>query len=135
MNVPAEVSSAVRERAGGRCQYCQMHQALQGATFHMEHIVPRVHGGDSVLTNLALACPSCNLHKANRIAAVDPLTRQTVSLFHPLKQRWTEHFRFTGLEIVGLTAIGRATVSALNFNHARRQQIRAAERSFGLYPP
>lgn len=49
-----------------RCEYCQMHQSLQGATFHLEHAVPRSAGGTDELDNLALACPSCNLHKADR---------------------------------------------------------------------
>ena len=40
MSLPYELAAAVRERAGGRCQYCLMHQALQGATFHVEHIIP-----------------------------------------------------------------------------------------------
>jgi 5-methylcytosine-specific restriction endonuclease McrA len=44
-----------------------MHQSLQGATFHIEHVIPRVRGGTSELENLALACPSCNLHKADRV--------------------------------------------------------------------
>jgi hypothetical protein len=37
----------VELRAGGRCEYCQMYQSLQGATFHVEHIVPRCRGGSS----------------------------------------------------------------------------------------
>ena len=28
----------VRARAGDRCEYCRMHQSLQGATFHVEHV-------------------------------------------------------------------------------------------------
>lgn len=34
-----------------------MHQSLQGATFHIEHIVPHTKGGAETLANLALACP------------------------------------------------------------------------------
>jgi len=36
-----------------------MHESLQGATFHVEHIVPRSAGGSDTMDNLALACPSC----------------------------------------------------------------------------
>jgi 5-methylcytosine-specific restriction endonuclease McrA len=72
MGVPEALSREVRERAGARCQYCLMHQSLQGATFHIEHIVPRSKGGTSDLENLALACPGCNLHKADKTTAVDP---------------------------------------------------------------
>lgn len=45
-----------------------MHQLLQGATFHIEHVIPRVLGGSDNTDNLALACPSCNLHKADRVS-------------------------------------------------------------------
>jgi hypothetical protein len=31
----------VSQRAGDRCEYCLMHQALQGGPFHLEHIIPR----------------------------------------------------------------------------------------------
>jgi len=135
MNVPAELARAVRARAVARCQYCRMHESLQGATFHIEHIIPQGKGGLSHLENLALACPGCNLHKAGRITAIDPSTGEDVRLFHPLRQIWSEHFRFNGYQIEGLTAVGRATVDALNMNHPRRQRIREIEEAFGLHPP
>ena len=112
-----------------------MHEILQGATFHIEHVVPRSKSGDSALENLALACPGCNLHKASRVEAVDPATGNWVPLFHPVWQAWTEHFRFKGYEIEGLTAVGRATVVALDLNRQRRQLIREVEKAFGLFPP
>jgi len=135
MAVPEVLSQAIRSRAHGRCQYCLMHESLQGATFHIEHVIPASRGGESTLENLALACPGCNLHKANRTTAVDPLTGEQVPLFHPILQRWPEHFRFKGYEMEGYTAVGRATVAMLDLNHLRRQRIRQAEKAFGLYPP
>src|SRR3954454_1075304 len=93
---PVEMARTVRQRAGGCCQYCLMHQSLQGATFHIEHIIPRSKGGQTDLTNLTLACPSCNLHKADRLVAVDPVTRASATLFHPLQQVWSDHFQFRG---------------------------------------
>jgi hypothetical protein len=110
-----------------------MHQSLQGATFHIEHIIPQSKGGADQLANLALACPSCNLHKAGRTTAMDPVTGASAPLFHPTLQAWSDHFRFSGYLIEGLTPIGRATVAALNLNNLRRQRIRAAEERFGLY--
>jgi hypothetical protein len=135
MSVPEEMSRAVRALAQGRCQYCLMHESLQGATFHIEHVIPRCKGGQSNLDNLVLACPGCNLNKAGRITVVDPATGEPSKLFHPILQRWSAHFRFTGHQIEGLTAAGRATVEALNLNHVRRLRIREAEERFGLYPP
>src|SRR5438034_7481443 len=54
----------VRERAGNRCEYCQLRQEDSPlAVLHIEHIVPRIHGAGDDLDNLALACIDCNLHK------------------------------------------------------------------------
>ena len=135
MSVPEELVRMVRARADGRCQYCLMHESLQGATFHVEHVIPQCKGGLSLLENLALACPGCNLQKGARIAANDPSNGVQVRLFHPIWQLWSEHFQFNGFKIEALTDVGRATVAALNLNHVRRQRIREVEQTFGLYPP
>ena len=135
MNVAREVARLVQQRAGNRCEYCRMHQALQGATFHVEHILPRSQGGHSIPDNLAWACPSCNLHKSDRIAAANPLTGSEVLLFNPRRDDWAEHFAIDGFQIVGLTDIGRATLTTLEFNGACRVQIRKAEAVFKLFPP
>ena len=136
MTVPwAELARQVRDRAGDRCEYCRMHQDLQGATFHVEHILPSSHGGPTGLDNLAWACPGCNLHKADRTEAVDPDAGTVVPLFHPRRDRWADHFRWDGHRVVGLTVSGRATAEALQLNAPRRQLIRQAEALFGLFPP
>ncbi|MBM3992634.1 MAG: HNH endonuclease [Planctomycetes bacterium] len=84
MTAPSvDVIDLVRIRADQRCEYCRMHQSLQGATFHVEHIVPQSAGGTSDPENLAIACPSCNLQKSDRASCVDPLTGNTARLFHP----------------------------------------------------
>jgi len=111
-----------------------MHQSLQGATFHVEHIVPQARGGHTQLQNLAWACPSCNLHKAHRIESVDPGTSNQVPLFHPRVDNWNTHFRWDGYHVVGNTPIGRATVAAVDLNHPRRLMIRQAEEGFALFP-
>lgn len=135
MSVSAPLAAQVLRRAGGRCEYCQMSQSLQGATFHVEHIVPLSRGGATSEENLALACPSCNLHKADRQTAIDPETRSEVRLFHPRRDRWDEHFAWAGFEATGKTEMGRATLATLRFNHPRRLEIRKAEARFGIFPP
>ncbi|MGO8815377.1 MAG: HNH endonuclease [Terriglobia bacterium] len=135
MTVSEELSRAVRARAAARCQYCLMHESLQGATFHIEHVLPQCQSGRSDLENLALACPGCNLRKGSRTTAVDPATGEVVQLFHPIHQLWSDHFQLKGYQIEGMTAVGRATVDALHLNHSRRQRIREVEKTFGLYPP
>jgi hypothetical protein len=124
MSAWAETVRLVEARAGGRCEYCRMHQALQGATFHVEHIIPISHSGLSEPDNLAWACPGCNLRKSDRILLADADSLVSVPLFHPRRDRWSEHFRWQGYQVVGLPPVGRATVWALDLNHARRLLIR-----------
>ncbi len=96
MKVSEELSRAVRARAGARCQYWLMHESLEGATFHIEHVLPQCQGGRSDLGNIALACPGCNLRKGSRTTAVDPATGDNVQLFHPIGQLWSDYFQLKG---------------------------------------
>lgn len=130
-----EVVRFVESRARQRCEYCRMHQSLQGATFHIEHILAGSRGGSDDPNNLALACPSCNLHKSDRIEVADPDSNARTALFNPRKDDWAEHFRWDGYRIAGRTVLGRATVFALDLNHPRRLLIRQAEELFDLFPP
>jgi hypothetical protein len=131
----AETCRQVIARAADRCEYCRMHQSLQGATFHVEHILPASADGSDDPDNLCLACPGCNLHKSDRTTAADPDAGVAVPLFHPRRERWGDHFTWDGVRVVGLTPTGRATVAALDLNAARRLRIREAEKLFGLFPP
>jgi hypothetical protein len=135
MSAWSDTARAVEARAGGRCEYCLMHQILQGATFHVEHIVPRSRGGPSELDNLAWCCPSCNLSKSDRTEAVDPEGGNVFTLFSPRTEYWHDHYRWDGYVLVAKTPLGRATAFALNLNHPRRILIRQAEQLFDLFPP
>jgi hypothetical protein len=130
-----KIGRRVEERANKRCEYCRMHQVLQGATFHVDHVIPQRLGGSSELSNLAWACPSCNLHKADRVEVVRAGGGHRVSLFNPRTDKWTDHFRWDGYHLVGITAVGQATVDLLMLNHERRVKIRQAEALFSLFPP
>lgn len=135
MNIPAALATLVKQRAEHRCEYCRMSQSLQGATFHVEHIIPVTCGGTTTEDNLALACPSCNLHKSDRSHAADPETQAKAALFHPRRLRWSDTFAWEIKHIIGLTPTGRATIHALDLNHPRRLRVREAEALFGLVPP
>ena len=137
MSAPgAETVRHVIARAGNRCEYCRMHQSLQGATFHIEHIIPQSAGGPDASENLALACPSCNLGMSNRMLVADPETGHEVALFNPRKDRWGDHFAWgPDRQILALSASGRATIAALGLNNPRRLRIREAEEWFNLFPP
>jgi len=79
----------------------------------VEHILPRKHRGSDELSNLALACIDCNLHKGSDVAGYDPITGELTKLFHPRKEVWENHFQWIGVHIVGKTAVGRVTISIL----------------------
>lgn len=122
-------------RAGNRCEYCQLSQLGQEATFHIDHVVPRVAGGPTIANNLALACVSCSLRKWTKQTATDPDTRQEVPLFNPRTQIWDEHFRWDGVRVVPLTPAGRATVNTLAMNRPLILAIRQEETVRGRHPP
>lgn len=112
-----------------------MSQGLQGARFHIEHIIPCSKGGLTREDNLALACPSCNLSKRDLLDASDPVTRAVVPLYHRRRDPWARHFAFRGTTVEGLSQTGRATVALLRMNDPRRLAIREMEKRLGWFPP
>ena len=133
--VPASLRSLIVRRAGNRCEYCGLSQIGQAATFHVDHIVPVVEGGQTTADNLALACVSCSLRKAARLRVPDPDSDEQVNIYNPRREVWGEHFRWEGVRIIGFTATGRATVAALKMNRPIMLAIRAEEMSLDRHPP
>jgi hypothetical protein len=133
--VNRNVVREVRERARDRCEYCHLPATVYPLPFHVDHIVARQHGGQTVLENLALACLHCNRHKGPNIAGTDPTTAATVRLFHPRADAWNDHFEWTGAMLVGRTAIGRVTIQVLAINQSDFLAVRRTlvqERAFTL---
>jgi HNH endonuclease len=102
-----------------------------------DHILPRSKGGETTLQNLCLACRSCNEFKSDATQGNDPLTGETVPLFHPRLQEWAEHFAWSpdSTKVEGLTAIGRATTIALRMNNAIIVAARWRWAISGWHPP
>lgn len=124
--IPVELRVQIIERAANRCEYCSIAQAGQEAVFHVDHVLPRAAGGDTVFDNLALACVSCSLRKGARTQSIDPDSGESAPLFHPRLMRWAEHFTRQGEWLMGQTATGRATVELLKMNRPVARAIRAA---------
>jgi hypothetical protein len=103
----------------------------------LDHIQPQSLGGSSDLSNLAASCYRCNQFKGAKTEAIDPLTQQVVSLFHPRQQAWAEHFTWAdeGIQIGGLTPIGRATVEALRLNNPYIVESRRIWVAENWHPP
>jgi len=113
----------VRERAANLCEYCRLPQGSYDLTFHVEHIVAQQHQPNDTLSNLALACDQCNLHKGTKLVTIEQESGQQVRLFNPRTDVWDENFSLVGAEIVGLTAIGRGTARLLQMNSERRLRL------------
>ena len=120
MNFVAKpLSKVVAERARDRCEFCVMTNKLQNGGFEVDHIHPRSRGGATSLENTALICPHCNIQKSDHGDGIDPVTAETVSLFHPRQQTWHDHFEWSvdsPFLLLGKTPCGRATVARLKMN-------------------
>ena len=93
--------------------YCLLPQVSQEATFHIDHIIPRIERGETSAANLALACVTCSLRKGARMFVIDPETKTTARLFHPREEKWSDHFRWNdGFEYEGLSKTGNAIIFA-----------------------
>jgi hypothetical protein len=132
--IPIHLQRVVVERAKSHCEYCGLSQKGQEAQFHIDHVVPVVHGGETVVDNLALACVSCSLRKAAKRYALDPQTSIEAPLFNPRIHSWEEHFCWDGVRILGRTPTGRATVNALKMNRLLILAIRKEESLRGRHP-
>ena len=134
--IPRATQIALEKLANGCCEYCKLLQIYYAPTFTNEHIFPTTLGGTDELANLAKACFGCNLSKGKAITAVDPETNQSVSLFHPRKNNWHNHFEWSKdfLRILGKTPIGRATIIRLKMNRPENINIRKVTLGHG-HPP
>ena len=71
----------------GKCIHCRRRheitsdgEALTSAT--VEHIIPKTHGGDDSIDNIAVACTRCNVLKGSRLDCRrwdDPLLQRVIA--------------------------------------------------------
>jgi hypothetical protein len=103
----------------------------------VDHIVPESKGGSHDLANLCLCCFWCNDYKHAHTEANDPRAGLLVRLFNPRVDHWEDHFRWstTFSHVVGITAIGRATVDCLHMNRLTLVRARRVWARHGLHPP
>ena len=117
--IPIELRRQVTADARHRCGYCLTAAQIVGRPMVIDYLLPEAKGGATTRENLWLACRRCNEFKGPRTYAQDPLTGEQTPLFNPRQQSWTVHFAWNehGTHIIGLTAVGRATVTALRLNN------------------
>ena len=81
--------------------------------------------------------PRCAWLLLAQIQGKDLLSGKIIRLFHPRRQQWQDHFQWSadGTEILGLTACGRATVTALQLNRPELIGARSLWVQVGWWPP
>jgi hypothetical protein len=126
----------VFQRAGGRCEYCHCPAEYCPDPFSVDHVVPQAAGGTNQLANLALSCLGCNNLKHTFTDGVDPITGEMARLYHPREDSWHEHFVWSEdrCSLIGISAIGRATISRLRLNRAGVVNLRALLVARGEHP-
>ncbi|MDX2077514.1 MAG: HNH endonuclease [bacterium] len=134
--ISEKLRQSVFARANGLCEYCLSAQRMI-IVLEIDHILPLSRGGKTELDNLCAVCRPCNGYKRQSIDGLDPETGQKAPLYNPRQDDWNTHFKWdkTGEEIIGLTPIGRATISRLKLNRLALVDSRQLWISVNLHPP
>lgn len=98
------------------------------------HVIAKKHRGETESENLALACFYCNSYQGPNVAGIDPETNANTPLFHPRRDTWSDHFRWNGPQLIGLTPVGRTTIDVLRINHFDAVAVRASLIDEGVFP-
>jgi hypothetical protein len=114
----------VRERAGNRCEYCQLPQDCSVLPHEIDHIRARKHHGPTTAANTCWACAACNAAKGSNVAGYDLQSGNLVRLFNPRTDVWGEHFSWDGPSLEARTEIGRVTIDVLRINAPERVEHR-----------
>src|SRR5579872_1525223 len=119
---------AVRQRDGGRCGYCSVHETEAGSELEVDHFQPRSAGGPDDLDNLVYCCPACNRHKGDFWPTMEPLTA-TRRLLHPWRDDMALHLReeLSG-HMQALTETGAFHLTRLRLNRPPLVALRQARR-------
>lgn len=136
-HISKTLRSKIAKDSRFRCGYCLSSEALTGIACEVDHLIPVSNDGQTTEENLWLVCGPCNKHKSGRTSARDTTSKKWVRIFNPRQDNWADHFEWQadGLLIFGKSAVGRATVAALQMNrellvNARRRWIKG-----GWHPP
>jgi HNH endonuclease len=135
--IPVALKQLVFNRARGLCEYCRSQARFAIDPLVIDHIQPVSRGGKTIAENLALSCQTCNNYKYTKTEAPDPVTNQSVSLFHPREMLWKEHFTWNEdvTQSIGITSVGRATIILLQINRDGVVNIRRVLAIMGYHPP
>ena len=100
------------ERDGYRCVYCG--EQFDGAELTLDHVQPRVRGGDHSEGNLVTACKGCNTLKGHRRLS-QFLYESTVARRNFLEHAthvWPRLLRIVERELADLDAVANSVKKA-----------------------
>jgi 5-methylcytosine-specific restriction endonuclease McrA len=114
-----EIRQYLLEKFGHRCAYC----GTTTVPLEVEHIIPRSRGGSDRVSNLTIACHSCNQAKGNRTAAEFGHPQVQAQARAPLRDaaalnatRWSLYHRLQATQLPIETGSGGQT----KYNRTRR---------------
>lgn len=55
------------KRQKGKCYWCDIKLGKGKRAYHVDHVVPLSRGGSNDISNLVIACPTCNMSKNDRL--------------------------------------------------------------------
>ena len=131
--ISTALRTAVRERAKALCEYCLFPELEAFFSFEPDHVIAIKHHGLTELSNLANSCFECNRLKGSDIASADPVSGSIVRLYHPRRDRWSDHFEMQDGVIQTRTDVGRVTVALLQLNRPKMVSIRRLLLAAGRY--
>jgi 5-methylcytosine-specific restriction endonuclease McrA len=119
--IPKSFRLVTTKRANNCCEYCRIPNIDSYYGFQVDHIISRKHGGKTILTNLAYACPDCNSYKGTDLGTYLTSSLNLTRFFHPRLDKWDDHFATDNSGFISAqTDIGEATIKIFQFNHPDR---------------
>jgi len=103
--IPEEIRSEVLARDGRKCAY---HFHLGNlAEWHLDHSVPRDHGGENSYENLVVSCPTCNLRKSGKIEFefLDPVLRRLWKRDKTIHRELVQMPELVKMDLIALGAV------------------------------
>lgn len=136
-NVPKATKEQLKAVSNNLCEYCKSPKAFSTELFTNDHIIPVSKDGTNEFENLAYSCSGCNTFKHDKAEVYHAGLDKMISLFHPRKQVWSEHFAWNKdyTQIIPLTPIGYVTIEQLQLNREQLQNLRAVLVIVGKHPP
>jgi len=126
MRVTKKIKEQLLKQANGKCEYCGVE--IDERIAMIDHNIPLSQGGSSDIDNLAIACPKCNILKADKI--LDSISNPVVESAAKL---WIHAFLKSPKVTSALSFIGViVTVFAIYQSDIQRKEMLESELSKNL---